>query len=197
MSGLFFVFEGGDGSGQDTQAELLKKGLEEIGYKVWLTREPTDGLIGQEIRKILRKEKSVGQQKIQELMVKDRAEHVREIEDKIAKGYIVISVRYFYSTLAYGVADGLDYDYLWGLNSDFPRPDQVFYLDLEPRIALERIEGRGKPIEHFEREEFLQKVRQNFLSFLSNFPEFHIVDALPSIEEVHEKIVEIASKHLN
>lgn len=54
--GLFIVFEGLDGSGQDTQAELLCQDLIKRGHRIWLTHEPTDGRIGQQIRKMLRNE---------------------------------------------------------------------------------------------------------------------------------------------
>ena len=50
---MFIVVEGIDGSGKTTIAQLLKEELEKRGYKVWLTREPTDGPIGKQIRELL------------------------------------------------------------------------------------------------------------------------------------------------
>ena len=55
----FIAFEGLDGSGLSAQSFELKKWLEKKGYEVYLTKEPTDGLIGSLIRGVLRKELKV------------------------------------------------------------------------------------------------------------------------------------------
>lgn len=54
--GKFIVFEGLDGSGQSTQANLLKDFLTKKGHQALLTKEPTlDSEAGKKIRKILDK----------------------------------------------------------------------------------------------------------------------------------------------
>lgn len=190
MRGLFFVFEGMDGSGQDTQAQRLAKALTGKPYRVWLTREPTDGLIGQRIRSILKGESPrPSAKRIQQLMVRDRTNHVQEINQHLHGNEIVISVRYLYSTLAYGVADGLNYLNLWWMNEKFPRPNLAIYLDLDPEIAMQRITERGKPAELFEKQKFLTKVRNNFLKLAKDFPEFRVVNAVGDIETVHQRIM--------
>ena len=190
MTGLFFVLEGPDGSGQDTQALKLQAWLEERGYKVLLTREPTDSHVGQEIREILRGEKpSPGAAEIQELMIEDRKLHQQEIKQNCADGVMVVCVRYFYSTLAYGEADGLDMQILLEKNRSFLKPDLAIYLDINPSIALERIKSRGTRLELFEKEEFLSKVRKNFLYMESKFYNFEVVDGSGSIEEVHQQVI--------
>ncbi|RLC37471.1 dTMP kinase [candidate division Kazan bacterium] len=194
---MFIVFEGGDGSGQDTQADLLQDYLIDLGYKVWRTREPTKGEIGLRIKRILQgKEPKLGAFELQELMSKDREEHVKDIEKSLKNGEIVISSRYFYSTLVYGMADGVKYKKLWDLNKNFLRPDMVFYLDLDPALAIERIEKRGQPKELFERQEFLRKTRQGFLSLKNKFPEFKVIDGSGTIEHVHNLITAEVRKHL-
>ena len=194
---MFIVFEGGDGSGQDTQADLLQDYLIDLGYKVWRTREPTKGEIGLRIKRILQgKEPKLGAFELQELMSKDREEHVKDIEKSLKNGEIVISSRYFYSTLVYGMADGVKYKKLWDLNKNFLRPDMVFYLDLDPALAIERIEKRGQPKELFERQEFLRKTRQGFLSLKNKFPEFKVIDGSGTIGEVHKQIIAEIQKHL-
>lgn len=189
---LFIVIEGIDGSGQDTQAELLKAWVEKNGYQVWLTREPTDSEVGQQILAILRGEKaSPGSPELQGLMTQDRFYHQAEIATHLQQGGVVISVRYYYSTLAYGGADGLNVRELWEQNQDFGRPDLAIYLDLDPKSAMERIEKRGAKIELFEQEEFLGIVRQKFLGLVGNpnFPELVTVDADGTPDEVHQAIV--------
>lgn len=46
MSGRFIVLEGIDGSGKSTQAEILAARLKKQGAHAYLTREPSDGVIG-------------------------------------------------------------------------------------------------------------------------------------------------------
>lgn len=192
---LFIVIEGIDGSGQDTQAELLKAWVKKKGHQVvWLTREPTDSEVGQQIRAILRGEKaSPGSAELQGLMAQDRFCHQAEILTRLQQGAVVISVRYYYSTLAYGGADGLNVRELWRQNQDFRRPDLAIYLDLDPKSAMERIEKRGAKIELFEQEEFLVIVRQKFLGLVGNpnFSELVTVDANGTPNAVHQAIVKL------
>jgi dTMP kinase len=193
MPGLFIVFEGIDGSGQDTQAMELKKHLETLRYPaVWLTHEPSNGPWGMKVRAVLRGEvkPKPSPASIQAMMSRDRRWHVGEILKHLKADEIVICVRYLYSTLAYGQADGVDYTKLWELNKDFIRPDIAIYLDLNPAEAMARVEKRGKPVELFERQEFLDRVRVNFhtLCHSKDFPEFKPIRATGSIDAVHSLV---------
>jgi len=194
--GLFIVFEGIDGSGQDTQAKLLQEALEKMGHNVWLTSEPTDERFGSLARQIMRgNAKHPGALGLQNLMVLDRGNHTAEIEDYLADGSIVICVRYLYSSLAYGQADGLSYDTLWKANENFVRPNLAIYLDIDPAKALGRVEKRtkesGQPLELFERKEFLVKVKNNFQTMIGNptFKELQQVEAKGNRKVVHERVM--------
>lgn len=200
MKGKFIVFEGVDGSGQNTQAELLVRYLKTKGFDVLETYEPTDSYIGARIRKILSGDvtSSGGALGLQMLMIRDRKLHLQDvIQPHLNKGGVVVCVRYLYSTLAYGQADGLGYDKLWQMNKDFLLPDLTIYLDLNPEISLERVEKRaqetGKPLDIFEKKSTLTRVRENFLELLKNFPEMVKVDALGTPDEVHQRVL----RHLN
>ena len=126
----FIVFEGMDGSGQDTQAKLFAEYLKKQGYKVWLTAEPSKDLasLGVTIRYILANEKDFPGSSVQILAVADRAMHVERIRKYLSDGYIVVCIRYLYSTLAFGFADGIDINWLVSLNRTFPRPAAVAYV---------------------------------------------------------------------
>ncbi|MBU1092158.1 dTMP kinase [Patescibacteria group bacterium] len=192
MRGLFIVFEGLDGSGQDTQAQLLADVLTEAGRQVWLTREPTDSAVGKNIRQILRGEvANPGAWVVQSMMTRDRGLHVKNIDKAVKEGVVVISIRYYYSTFAYGQAGGLDYLSLWRMNKGFIRPDVTIYLDVNPTIAIQRISKRGNPIELFEQQEFLQKVRRNFCKMIqdNDFPELKLIDATGDISTVHRLVM--------
>ncbi|MEK9209541.1 MAG: dTMP kinase [Patescibacteria group bacterium] len=187
-SGKFIVFEGLDGSGQSTQAALLKKELEEKNIPALLTKEPTDRPpIGTLVRQILKKEIVVNPQTLQFLFCADRGEHLeKEITPALEKGNWVISDRYFYSTLAYGALD-LDFNWLLKLNEKFLKPDIVFLLKTTPKTSLKRIDCRGQR-EFFEQEQKLEKVWQNYERISKITPEIKIIDGEKSIAEVFEQI---------
>jgi len=193
--GVFIVIEGIDGSGQDTQADLLRDYLIDLGANVLRTAEPTDGRVGKMIRQILSGEKdNPGALVIQRMMVKDRGIHLQEtIYPHLDRDGVVVCVRYLYSTLVYGQADGVSYDELLQMNESFSRPDLAIYLDLDPKISLQRVEERakrsGKSLDIFEKQGFLVKVRENFLKLVVDFPEMVKIDASGTPEEVHLKII--------
>ncbi len=200
LPGLFIVFEGPDGSGQDTQAELLEQHLESLGYAVWLTHEPSNSPCGNKIRKILRGEHPKPDAlTIQTMMSRDRRWHVDEIIHHLKSETIVICVRYLYSTLAYGQADGVEYVNLWRLNKGFIRPAIAIYLDLNPKEAMARVEHRGKPVELFERKEFLSQVRGHFKELCESgeFPELKRIQAGGSIEQVEGSIWRLIEQVVN
>ena len=166
--GLFIVFEGIDGSGKSTQAARLARDLQERGLDVVLTREPTDSAWGRRIRDIAakgRKNTSLDQEI--RYFVEDRKQHVKElIRPALRRGAVVISDRYYYSTIAYQGALGADMAMLRRLNEKthrFPRPDVVFMVTISPRAGIARInKKRGGANTGYEGLEFLKKVQANF-----------------------------------
>jgi dTMP kinase len=192
----FIVFEGMDGSGQDTQAKLFSEYLKKQGFKVWLTSEPSKDLasLGVTVRYILANEKDFPPASLQILMVADRAMHVEKIRKYLDDGYVVISIRYLYSNLAYGFADGIDINWLVSLNRTFPRPAAVAYLDLPVETALGRVETRskvtGRPMDRFETLDHQTRVRQAFYDLAQLCPEIKKVDATGNPEEVTMRVRE-------
>ena len=192
--GKFIVLEGLDGSGQSTQAELLKNFLVKEGLSVILTKEPTlDSEAGRKIRQILDEKNKIESKKLQELFSEDRKEHLENlIIPELKQGKIVISDRYFFSTFAYGAADGLDLEWLIKINNDFLLPDLTFFLNTSPETCVQRIEKRGETKTLFEKREKLEKVYQVYHSSLLNrFENIHIIDGEKSIEAVFSQIKEI------
>lgn len=196
--GIFIVLEGIDGAGKSTQAKLLKLWLEERGYEVVLTKEPTDTPFGKLIRKLVLtggKEGIIDGAKISHeaealLFAADRAEHVDKlIRPALESGKIVISDRYFYSSLAYQWARGLDLEWLIDLNRFAIRPDLVLLLDLPVKESMKRIRTRSIKSEFDKIVELQKKVRENYLKLAERFPEIKIVNALEDVEGVHRQIV--------
>jgi len=196
-SGEFVVFEGLDGSGQTTQAKLLKEYLEEQGFKVLMTKEPTlDSLAGKKIRQILDEKEEISPAELQKLFVQDRKEHLEnEILPALKRGEVVISDRYFFSTFAFGAASGLDLEWLIDLNKDFPVPDLTFILKARPETCLQRIEKRGTAKTLFEKKEKMGKAWQVYEILLQRFENLFLIDAEQSIEQVFNQIKKIINQN--
>jgi dTMP kinase len=196
MKGKLIVFEGIDGAGLTTQAELLEKYLKEKKYEVVLTKEPTNNLIGGLIRAALKKEWLTSNRTLQLLFSADRAHHLeKEIIPALENGKIVISDRYFISTIAYGMIE-LEKDWLKALNSKFLLPDAIFIIDVPVEVSIGRIKASRFRFELFEERKKLEKIRKNFLELSKEYKNCFVINGNRSIEEVHKEIVKIVEEKL-
>jgi dTMP kinase len=194
--GILIVLEGIDGTGKSTQAALLAEKLRGLGVKTSVFREPTDGVWGRKIREKAKKAGSLTAEEELDLFLRDRRDNVeKNIKPALERGETVILDRYYFSTIAYQSAKGLDAGRIRRLNEEFaPPPDLVFILDLDAESGLGRIRERGARDELFEREDYLRKVRAVFRSFRGR--RFIRIDALKPIEAVHEKIAKLVLDRL-
>ena len=159
---MFIVLEGIDGCGKSTQAKRLAARLRENGRQVVLTSEPTKGKIGLFIREILSGKEKVDAKTLALLFTADRCEHLGcVVIPAISDGKVVVSERYYHSTIAYQSAQDVDSKWLLDLNRFALKPDLTLFLDVKPACAMERKEGR----EIFEEKEFLEKVYSEYLRF--------------------------------
>jgi dTMP kinase len=188
--GKFIVIEGLDGSGKSAQVDLLSDFLKQKGYDVLLRNEPTsDSKIGRKIRQILKGEIKAAPMERQKLFVQDRKEHLEnKIIPALNEGKIVICSRYFFSTIAYGTADGLEMETLVNMNKDFLLPDATIIINVSPKECIRRIEERGQIKELFEKEKKLEKVSEIYKKFDKMFNGIHWIDGEKSISEVFEQI---------
>lgn len=191
--GKFIVFEGLDGSGQSTQTKLLADFLSGKGKKVLLTKEPTpDSEASKEIRDVLNKRKKIFPQKLQELFAKDRKVHLEKIIiPALKQSKTVVCDRYFFSSFAFGKADGLELERLFSINQEFLLPDRTFILKVRPEVCLERIENRGKLKTLFEEKEKMERVFKNYLTFPGKFKNIYLIDGEKPIEEVFGEVKKI------
>ncbi|MEM4221819.1 MAG: dTMP kinase [archaeon] len=191
---MFIVFEGLDGSGQSTQAELLYEYLISRGKKVLLTKEPTNTIFGGIAKSCLKKELNLSPMTLQLLFATDRSHHLeKEILPALETGKIVISDRYFFSSIAYGSLD-VEMDFLMKINSKFKVPDLIFFLDVPPKVCIKRISNSRNGFELFEEEKKLEKVRENYLKIWSKFKNVFKIDGTKEKEKVFEEIREIIDK---
>lgn len=188
--GRLIAFEGLDGVGKTTQARLLAENLARLGLPVVLTREPTAGVFGQAIRRLSQQGRG-GLAPAEELalFLADRREHVEKvIRPALAAGQIVITDRYYYSSMAYQGALGLDPRDIEAQHADFaPPPDLVILLELTPAERLDRLRQRGKKIDAFEEQDYLAKVAAIFDRLQA--PNLIRVDGRGSVAEVQTRIL--------
>ena len=178
------VIEGADGAGKSTLQKALAHMLAERGIEVIQSREPTHGPHGTALREAAKTKRLAPELEL-ELLIKDRRAHVDElIRPALARGAWVILDRYYFSTIAYQGAAGLNTEHLRGLNEAFaPQPDLLLILDLPLEESLKRIAERGVASDDFERPSTLKRVREIFLSFEA-LPFARVLDARLSREDL-------------
>lgn len=191
--GKFIAIEGIDGSGKTVQSQKVVEMLKKKGYKVVLTKEPTDGVIGKFIKNdVLTGNAKLPPVAIQYLFSADRSVHQKEIEDYLKKGYIVVTDRYFWSAVCYGIADlkqVSDY-YLTVLSvlspyNRFIAPDFTFFLNISVKQALQRISKSNKHNEIYDNEYKLKKIKKAYDFLRKRFSkEFIDVDGAGNIDKV-------------
>jgi dTMP kinase len=193
--GIFIAFEGGEGTGKSTQSKLLATWLEEEGEHVLLTREPGGTSLGKDLRKILLAKQTgdISPRAEALLYAADRAHHVHSvIRPALAKGEVVITDRYFDSSIAYqGAGRVLSPGEVarisrWATESLFPTLTIV--IDLPVETSLARLKSRDRL--ESEANDFHERVRQEFLQIARLDPErYYIVDGKQSIEKIHKAVV--------
>lgn len=189
MRGKLIVFEGTDGTGKTTQRDLLGRYLQNKGYPVIITKEPTDGPYGQKIRDLYQHRDRYSREEELELFLADRRQHVTEVlQPALLDGKIILCDRYYFSTAAYQGALGLDPEAILALNDFAPEPDLVLLFQASLDIGIQRItSGRGEALNNFEQRQFLEKVAAIFATIKR--PYIVNIDASGAIEDIHLSVV--------
>jgi len=171
---MFVSFEGADGSGKSTQAELLRATLAAEGREVVLTREPGGTELGERARELVLNGPHMGAWAEAALYAASRAEHVEAvIRPALDRGAVVVCDRYIDSSLAYqGIARGLGVDAVLQLNLAVTGgllPDVTFLLLIDPALAA----GRYDESDRLEREgtALQAKVDAAYRELAERFPE--------------------------
>ncbi|MFA6296017.1 MAG: dTMP kinase [Patescibacteria group bacterium] len=195
--GLFIAFEGLDGSGLSTQADLLNKYLNKQGYKSFATKEPTNNIIGGLIRGLLTHIWKASNECSQLLFTADRALHLeKEIIPALKKKNIIITDRYFFSTVAFGSLNIRDLDWLVSLNQHFILPDIIFLIKVPPKECVKRIKSSRFSKELFEEEIKLKKIWRTYNKLAKIFPNIYVIDGNRDKKEVFKDVFDIVVKKL-
>ncbi len=208
--GKLIAFEGIDASGKTTQVKLLKKELEKMGKRVFLTKNPTrKGPIGRLIHQVLRGKIKVPLVSFQYLYSADRQVQQIEIIEHLKKGDIVITDRYFWSSIAYGISDRDATDYknttnfllisqsILSMYYQFLIPNISFHLNISTKTALKRLNVMSKTKEIYENTQKLQKIQKGY-DFVSTMfkKEITVINGEQKVKEIEEKILKEVKKIL-
>lgn len=194
--GMLIVFEGLDGSGSSTQVDLLVKNLKSLGYPAFGTKEPTNNIVGGLIRGQLTGDWKAGMECLQLLFAADRAHHLdREIKPALKQGKIIVSDRYYFSTVAFGSLE-LDRDWLIRLNEKFIYPDLTFLIKVSPKECLRRMKLSRNELELFEQEKKLKKVWAAYSWLAKNNKNVFMIEGEKSISQISLEVFEITKKIL-
>lgn len=199
----FIVFEGIDGTGTTTQIQLLKKKFIEnkTDSSTVFTFEPTQGEIGQLIRKGLSGSPSFEPETMARLFSADRCEHMYGsggIIEELNQGKAVFCDRYVFSSLAYQSTAG-DRQLTAELNAHFPLPEYLFYFHIDADAAMDRVEKRAQSLEIYEKREFQREVLKAYSAILEDFSKKEskmkiiVINATDKIETISEKIWSVVS----
>lgn len=197
MPGIFITFEGGDGAGKSTQAELLGDWLAERGIEVVRTREPGGTKLGAALRELLLHGEHVDARAEALLYAADRAQHVAEVvRPALDRGAAVVQDRYIDSSLAYqgagrplAVAEIRDLSE-WATEGLWPV--LTVLLDVSPELAADRRAAAGDRADRLESEAaaFHRRVRAGFLELAAADPDrFLVLDAARPADELHAEIL--------
>ena len=191
--GKIIVIEGTDKAGKGSQSRMLAETLKASG-KVCVILDFPDYTtsIGMEIKAFLEGKRDYLPEVKHLLFSANRWEKKKEIESMLENGTIIVMNRYWQSNLVYGVANGMDTDWLLGLDKGLPKEDIVLVILVNPGISAKRAEIQDM----FESDpELAAKAYRNYLKFSKQY-RWKVVDGSKSKEQVHQEVTKIIRKEL-
>lgn len=191
-SGKLITFCGLDGCGKTTQIHRLEEWLLKEGFKVYLTKQPTDYVRKSEIFRNFSDSPDNSKFEYRALSLfcaADRLQHTRKvIRDKLEKGYIVICDRYFYSCLANLIARGYTDDmWIYEIAKSIIKPDVSFFLSLPVEKAIGRVRRRPEEKDRYINSDFQKRLHDLYIEIAQKNKGI-IVSSLLSEETCFERI---------
>lgn len=182
------VLEGIDKAGKNTQARLLAENLRRDGKTVNCISFPDYTTpLGREIKRFLMGKVDFRPEVRQLLYVANRWEREGDISRWLREGNYVIADRYSQANLVYGMANGLDLNWMLALEEGLPKADSVVVLDISPEVAVRR--ERGKDV--YEKDmEFQRRIRSLYLE-LGEKLGWKVVNGMRDPKEVAEEVLRL------
>jgi dTMP kinase len=191
--GKIIVIEGTDKAGKTSQSRMLAETLKASGKVcvIWDFPDYTTP-IGMEIKAFLEGKRDYLSEVKHLLFSANRWEKKKEIESMLENGTIIVMNRYWQSNLVYGVANGMDTNWLLRLDKGLPKEDIVLVILVNPSISANRAEIQDM----FESDSQLAaKAYKNYLKFAKQY-RWKVVDGSKSKEQVHQEITKMIRKEL-
>jgi dTMP kinase len=191
--GKIIVIEGTDKAGKTSQSRMLAETLKVSG-KVCVILDFPDYTtpIGMEIKAFLEGKRDYLPEVKHLLFSANRWEKKKEIESMLENGTIIVMNRYWQSNLVYGVANGMDINWLLRLDKGLPKEDIVLVILVNPSISAKRAEMQDA----FESDpQLAAKAYKNYLKFAKQY-RWKVIDGSKSKEQVHQEITKIIRKEL-
>ncbi|MBN1882688.1 MAG: dTMP kinase [Deltaproteobacteria bacterium] len=197
--GVLICFEGIDGSGKSLQAKRLASYLKDAGHDVVSLTEPTNGKWGGKIRDQANRGVREAPEEEYLLFMRDRRENVADnIIPIIERGGVVVLDRYYFSTIAYQGARGLEIERIRSENEAFaPTPDLLLFLDVPVATGLDRISKNRRGVTAFETRGYLTRVREIFLDTVSSLEYAVVIDGTLPPDQVFEACLSAVRRKLS
>ena len=193
---MFITFEGIDGSGKTTQAQLLYKYLQDQKIDCMLGSEPLPFV------KNVCQQFDLDKRSILLLMEVQRSIDVKQIKNSLNTNKIVILDRYIDSTYAYQhygrkiSMKKIEWLERFIFGENMIMPDLTFLLDIDPLVAKERLKTRDN-LSKTDKENlsFFKRVREGYLEMAMMDNRIHIIKANNNIVEQHKEIIQIINEY--
>lgn len=191
---LIIAIEGVDQAGKGTQSRMLVGRLRGDGIGAELFSFPDyDTPVGRQIRGYLNRPGEIDLKRLHTLLAENRREKFPAIRRALDEQRTLVMDRYYESNVAYGMASGLEREWLYGLDSEMPRPDLVILLD----ISAEESFRRKKERDAFEADRRrMERVVQTYRAEAEAGGWF-VVDGSKGPDAVHAEIVNMVLGSLN
>lgn len=193
-SGIFIVIEGLDGAGKSIQVTRLIDRMLLDGHfggvnEIHSMRQPTRARFGQRLREFAGASQERKPLVEFTLFLADRMEQAEEVRSIIRRGEVIVMDRCYHTSVAYQSVTGeLDpWEIFHSNRIVFPKPDLLIMIDIEPSVAMGRLDRRGTKKEVFEQEDFFVKARETYLELVEK-EEGVVINGDQTIDEVEEDI---------
>jgi dTMP kinase len=192
--GKIIVIEGIDRAGKGTQSRLLMDALKLAGRICVMIDFPDYTTpIGIEIRAFLDGKRDYPNELKHMLLSANRWEKKKEIESMVDNGTMLIMNRYYQSNLVYGIANGLNINWLLNLDKGIPREDMVIVLEVSPKTSYQRAVDYQDVFEKDKK--LLEEVQKNYRKLAKKF-KWNIINGEKNKEQVHHEVMKIVRKTL-
>lgn len=192
-TGYLIALEGLDGAGTTSQLAPLVEALSAHGHPSVATAEPSDGPIGQSLRRALQKQWHADESTLALLFAADRLHHLSTlILPQLAQGRIVVTDRYLLSSYAYQCT-ALDAPWIHSLNAKARPADLNLYFRIDPEIAKHRRQTRQQQEEHFEAAQRQRQVHQAYEDLIRQpdiAPHVKTIDAAMPKDDVTQHLIQ-------